>query len=437
MLYKDNGLTFEYSFDSDAASSFLVVTPACASKLQNNQAEIIGHNPSPAFVPFQIRRENENINIYYNITSKISLSQYLERKRLNRKELLELLGSIARNLMLHSNYLLELSSFVMDTDFIFINPATAEVSLVYIPADCDRSSLEVCRGFLKDMVVNAANVDDAATDNYMQRILSYLKADTFSLMDFYRLLVDLRYNEGQAEEAAASDDESTAAVCIASAVRSTDKKTAKGISGRENIFKIVLIQLLVILPAAIIYLFILSKGIADPVSAAGIFIIGAAVDVLIMRRQPKTSFKKEEGHMPVKGRLRATPVSKPVEASGSVEAVRACDTVMLSEPPPADRPYLEGTAGSGNERIMLGKDKYIIGRLAGMADHIIQDKTVGKLHAEIRCRENNCCIIDLNSKNGTYINDIRITSNKEHGIKDEDRIRFSGFEYVFRQKGVL
>ena len=316
MLYKDNGLTFEYSFDSDAASSLLVLTLACGSKPQNNQAEIISHNPSSAFVPFQIRRENENINIYYNITSKISLSQYLERKRLKRKELLELLGSIARNLMLHDNYLLELSSFAMDTDFIFINPATAEVSLVYIPVGCDRSSLEVCRSFLKDMVVNSVNLEDDATDNYMQRILSYLKAEIFSLKDFNRLLVDLRYNEGQAEAAAAADDRSTA-------VRGALPKNSKDIPERKAILKIMIIQLLVILPAAIIYLLILSKGMADPVSAAGVFIIGAAVDVLIMKRQSKKACKNEEAHIPVKERPKITRISSPVEAPQPVAAVKA------------------------------------------------------------------------------------------------------------------
>ena len=110
---------------------------------------------------------------------------------------------------------------------------------------------------------------------------------------------------------------------------------------------------------------------------------------------------------------------------------------MISEQPSEGYPYLEGTAGHGNERIMINKDKFIIGRLGSMVDYMIQDRTVGKLHADIRCREGSCCVIDLNSKNGTYINDVRIISNKEHEIKDGDEIRFSGFKYIFRQKAVL
>ena len=105
-------LDFEYSYDNNAAGSFLVIKLDSESMLLKHQVEILCQNPNSAFVSFHVRRENDNTFIYYNITSKISLSNYIERKSFNRKELLDLLRSIAKNLMLSGNYLLDLRCYM-------------------------------------------------------------------------------------------------------------------------------------------------------------------------------------------------------------------------------------------------------------------------------------------------------------------------------------
>jgi pSer/pThr/pTyr-binding forkhead associated (FHA) protein len=113
--------------------------------------------------------------------------------------------------------------------------------------------------------------------------------------------------------------------------------------------------------------------------------------------------------------------------------VKACDTVMISEVPKPAYPYLERADGKRYERVVINKNKFIIGRLDGMVDYTIPDNTIGKLHAKIVCREEGCFMKDLNSKNGTYINGSRLTCNEEYEIRDNYRIRFSSYEYIFRQ----
>jgi len=38
---------------------------------------------------------------------------------------------------------------------------------------------------------------------------------------------------------------------------------------------------------------------------------------------------------------------------------------------------------------------------------------------------------DLNSKNGTFVNGVRIAANTEYEIKNNDKITFANSEYVF------
>lgn len=445
-MQNDSERPFEYSFATDSSSSYLVLKFNDDIKMLSHQVEIISQNPSSAFVPFHIRRENENVSIYYSITSKISLSQYLERKQLNKRELLDLLRSITRNLMLHSNYLLDLSSFVIDEDFIYINPATAEASLVYVPIPSDMDALEAYKSFLKDLIVNSASVDNNAKDNYLQRILNYLKSDAFNLIDFNRLIIELRNSGGLNDPmnksihlySGRSVNEETAAVGYVPGGGSLKNAILGKNAGNKHMLEIILLQLLILLAAVIACLFLISQAIGDLVSISGILIIAVALDVLIMKRiAGKRDKQIKAGEMDcnyvIQKPKRSTHKDKHRAISKAPDVLRACDTIMVSEASSENHTYLESVGAHSGERVMIDKDKFVIGRLGSMVDYIVQGSTIGKLHAEITLSEGIYCIRDLNSKNGTYLNDVRIPSNKECEIKSNDRIRFSNFEYIFRQ----
>jgi len=64
-------------------------------------------------------------------------------------------------------------------------------------------------------------------------------------------------------------------------------------------------------------------------------------------------------------------------------------------------------------------------------DYISQNNAVGKVHAEIISRDGRYFVKDLNSKNGTFVNGVRIAANTEYEIKNNDKITFANSEYVF------
>lgn len=430
MMQNDSERFARFSFANDSNCSYLKFELDDGADILHHQFEMISQNPSSSFIPFHIRRVDEIVSIYYNITSKIPLAEYLKRKRLSKKEFLDLLGNITKGLMLHSSYLLELPGYVLDKEFIFINPATAEVSLLYIPISRHTDAYEEYKSLLKDLIVNAVSVDDSAKDNYLQRILNYLKSEAFSLADFNRLITELR-NSGVEYRARTAGEEAAVSYVPAEKglVSVADERTACN----RRLLNIVLLQVLIVLAAAIACLALLSRSMADIVSLIGIIAIAAAIDILVMSRlggkQVKHSRKAESEQCMRSARYR--PISK------GPGMFRDCNTIMMAQASEQDCPYLEGVGIHSGERIIINKDKFVIGRLGSMVDYIIQGSTIGKLHAEITAAKGIYCIRDLNSKNGTYINDVRIPSNKEFELKDRDRIRLSNLEYVFRQQQVL
>jgi hypothetical protein len=81
--------------------------------------------------------------------------------------------------------------------------------------------------------------------------------------------------------------------------------------------------------------------------------------------------------------------------------------------------------------IVLDRDDFIIGRLTGHVDHVLNNNAVGKLHAELLNRNGVSYVKDLNSMNGTFINNNRIESNKEYELRANDLLRLANSEYIF------
>ena len=108
----------------------------------------------------------------------------------------------------------------------------------------------------------------------------------------------------------------------------------------------------------------------------------------------------------------------------------ACKTELLVSNKKGNRLLRSTGKHNGDEDIIIDKDDFIIGRLAGHVDHILRNNAVGKLHAEIICRNGVCYVKDLNTVNGTYINNIRIDSNKEVELKESDRLQLANSEFV-------
>jgi FHA domain len=73
-----------------------------------------------------------------------------------------------------------------------------------------------------------------------------------------------------------------------------------------------------------------------------------------------------------------------------------------------------------------------IGREPG-ANLCINDPTISRRHAQIACIRQRYVLHDLDSKNGTFVNDTRLEPDKVWLLNANDRIRFGkGMTYIFQ-----
>ena len=74
---------------------------------------------------------------------------------------------------------------------------------------------------------------------------------------------------------------------------------------------------------------------------------------------------------------------------------------------------------------------YIIGKLTGAVDGIIEHETVSRIHCKIEFEEGQYYIRDLNSTNGTFLNGVLIPAEERTEMRIGDEIQIGQAVYVF------
>ena len=89
---------------------------------------------------------------------------------------------------------------------------------------------------------------------------------------------------------------------------------------------------------------------------------------------------------------------------------------------------------NSDEIVPIDKPEFIIGRKKDVVDYcVIDNKYVGRVHAKITLDRGICSIIDLNSKNGTYLNGHRLVSNKPYTLMSKDKVTLANFDFIFER----
>ena len=107
-----------------------------------------------------------------------------------------------------------------------------------------------------------------------------------------------------------------------------------------------------------------------------------------------------------------------------------------------DTLYIKDIISSTRRRLLSLTEKsnieivhypFIIGKLSARVDYVLEDKSVSRIHMRIsKDSENNYYIEDMNSKNGTFLNGIRTEPYEKVKIEIGDKIGIATYEYIFR-----
>ena len=84
-----------------------------------------------------------------------------------------------------------------------------------------------------------------------------------------------------------------------------------------------------------------------------------------------------------------------------------------------------------SEKYEIKSENCIVGRNHHVCDFVIRQKTVGRVHAHIVCKDGEVWLYDKNSKNGTFINGTKLEPEEGYVLSDGDIIMFADVEYKY------
>ena len=156
-----------------------------------------------------------------------------------------------------------------------------------------------------------------------------------------------------------------------------------------------------------------------------------------MRQEPQvvTQSVQQQVQIPMAQSIPQPAFAAPVQAQqyGQVSDFESEDTVVLDDNNAAGA-YLEYFENGLSTKIKLTKENFMIGKLRGQCDFVLNNNKISKMHAEFITRGTDYFVKDYNSTNGTYINgnNQRIPSNAEYQIFNGDRITLANVDMTFR-----
>lgn len=525
-------MDINFSYESHNQTSYLLATFPPSQKLIQYQLQMMVSNDIKGLLPSTKRQSNDDILVYYNITSKISLGQILHRRKLTKKEFLTLLSGTADVWTEIQEYQLESDGLCLDKDYIFVNSDSCEPSFVYLPVCVSSNGAKNLKEFIQRMIIEGSI--ETSMDNFVQVLLNVLNDPAFDVKKLKDCIKKLNGNSNSgsmnvkppvnpAPQPAPNPtpepephpsstpqpkptpqpslnipgkDPVPMPTSIKNELEEGSKKNDKKAGKSNGQKKFILCQALFIVIIAAMISFGLFKnaetGAIETTNILGAVIMIAGLEFVLYREfmtkkedkkgKPAKSGKKsgkkksepskspsrkviipgdvskpEEEKVPTASPVRndvppvvsrpapepVMPVKQMVYAYAQVETdavtedaqpVSECEETEFWDPSKRTEMYLEYINEGQSVKISLVKESTLLGRLASQVDFAVNSSKVGKIHAEIILKDGNCCIKDLNSKNGTYLNGSaeRIASNIPYPLTNGTKIALADSEFVYR-----
>ncbi len=417
----------EISFIRGNQKSYIRV--ACVLGVEKSyEYQMCTYNTLSSLLPFHQRSEDGVQYLYYEVSGMQSLDVCLQTQKLKRALMISLVRAVMKLCRELSEYALNLGCIVFLPKYIMLSSNEEEPQFLYTfgPTGEVYEQLEQLLEFCIEYLDYQDNLLVEELYNVYERLLEQ-KEHFYLAGEMERLLTVLLGDCGQ-------DTSETATVPFESLKQQEaidpfsegetvmiSQDTSSEVAGKE--FRNLKYGLLV--------LFLLDVGclfVWKPITLLKIFFCVATGGVLLVlnihvRRQEKQREKERELQQKSKYIEEYETLSR-----SSTQEDGGTQIISIE----SNEGVLYNLQESEPQYIYIGDTRKVIGKDPKKAQVLLQQAGVSRIHAMIVKEGRECILEDLNSTNGTWVNEKCLEPRTSYVLKQGDKVRFAGVEYIFR-----
>lgn len=181
----------EFFYENQGVNTYLVYKIKEGDFIDTLSLGMITNNNIPGLIKTIFTQMDEVRFIKYNVSAKISMKQFFTGV-VNRKRLLGVFDGIVNALISAEDYMIDISSVILDLDYIFVDVSTCEATLICLPITNNELQKPDLWAFFKNIMVNT-QFDQTENSDHVTKIFNYLNGSPlFSLVDFKKLIDGLK-----------------------------------------------------------------------------------------------------------------------------------------------------------------------------------------------------------------------------------------------------
>lgn len=406
----------EKIYDNDGLNIYMILKDGF---LQNENYEVgmLKSNHIDFLTDMEIRSVNGMSIPYYNVSGLVEFKSLINMGSLDPDIIINLIKDILSALSGLSSYLLVINSILLDEDFIFYNIDKKTFSFIYLPG-----YKQNVRSQIRILIENCMRImrhENAAQTAFVYDLYEKCAEENFDI-GFVRNYIDA-HDVGRQEEMI---ETITREETYEEDIFDTGFNVKEKLSDENNIY--VIYKVILAVSAGITLFFgagnvclqyYKMNRIYNTKPLIGVLLLLAAeifvyFEIVKQKEQKKEKEEKKEISIFDSGESPDTQVLKEED-----ERILYKPTYVLA-----------AYGNNANEPIYVNQNNLVIGR-GSHAGYCLKNESVSRSHAKIYELNNQLVIEDLDSTNGTFVNNYPIRTGYPAVVFPGDIIRFGSEEY--------
>lgn len=457
----------------DLQNNYLILQSEEEEEKNSYQLKMAQQNEIAGLLPFHCARKDGELQFYYEITAKQSVSSLYEKRLMGRTDILTLLGGIRDTMENLQKYLLNPLHLVFHPEYIYMDAERRNIFLCYVSQEDQESSILS----LAEFILKHLDHEDRCAVVLGYSFYQKASEENFSLYKALReLLLEMRNEEAGADTEAAQtqraeqdsgrwdlcgngqteshkvsadsrtgydhaytewmeyEKQNTETYEVTHKQRSGKARKNNAVKKIDGMFRIihpaVLISGLFLLAVLEIVCYAGGLGITE---AGGIFFLILSLELLLNKYLLNRGKKREKEQWLQEEEEEMYRILKDEMYEMPREKERIEQTQYLNNFPENEVLRLISVqaekGGTVFPDICLDREIVCVGKLKGEVDVILDSPTVSRMHARLERRDGKFFVKDLNSRNGTFHNGRRLAPQEQCEITVGDRISFAEAGY--------